>query len=61
MGVLWVGALLHEKGLIRERYSFHLPPLACPSIPECLCIIINTLDKNILFGIGTKCHKKVTK
>ena len=28
-----------------ERYSFHLPPPACSSIPDCLCFIINTLEK----------------
>jgi len=44
--VLWVGALFLERGRKRERYSFRLPPPACSSIQEFLCLIINTLEKN---------------
>ena len=41
----WAEALLHEKGRRKERYSFRLPPPACSSIQEFLCLIINTLKK----------------
>jgi len=40
----WSAASL--KRTKKRKDSFHLPPLACPSIPECFYLIMNTLCKN---------------